>query len=293
MFRLAHISDPHLPASAALGPLWGLASKRTLSRLAWRRKRREHDPAVLAAIVADIVAHKPDHIVVTGDLTNFSTEAEYAAARAWLAGLGDPANVTLSPGNHDALVEQGHAARLDTLAAWLGDASGPFPLVRRRGGVALVNLCSAIPTAPLFASGRLGEDQLARLDAVLEQTGREALFRIVMLHHPPSAGVVSRRKALMDGEALRDVLARRGADLALHGHAHEAAFTSIEGPHGPIPVLGAPSASAIAGYKHPPARWHMIEIEGGAATVIARGLTREGAISEIGRYRLSAARAAA
>jgi 3',5'-cyclic AMP phosphodiesterase CpdA len=290
LFRLAHLSDPHLPAPATLGPASQWLSKRTLSRLAWRRKRLEHDPAVLALITADIAAHAPDHIAVTGDLTNFSTDAEYEAARAWLGSLGNPANVTLSPGNHDALVADGHAARLTTLHPWLGDSPGPFPHVRRRGPVAIINLCSALPTPPLLATGLLGDDQLANLDQALETSAQEALFRVVMLHHPPLAGVVSRRKSLTDGEKLRAVLARRGADLILHGHGHEAAFNAIEGPSGPIPALGAPSASAVIGGHHPAARWNMIDIsDAGALTVIARGVNESGsAIVELGRYNLAA-----
>ena len=287
MFRLAHLSDPHLPPPSEAGAQSALISKRTLSRIAWRSKKRQHDPAVLAAIAADIAVQAPDHLAITGDLTNFSTPAEYAAARAWLATLGEARNVTLSPGNHDALVAEGQAERFATLRPWFGDEGGAeFPHVRRRGAVALVNLCSALPTPPLFAGGRLGAAQLARLGDQLSQLRREGLFRVVMLHHPPVDGVVSRRKALADAAGLRAILAQHGAELVLHGHGHEAVFTSI----GAIPVLGAPSASAVPGGKHPPARWHAIEIdtETGAALVIARGLAPvSGEIGEIGRYVLT------
>ncbi len=289
MFRLAHLSDPHLPASAALGPASQWLTKRTLSRLAWRRKRRQHDPAILALITADIVARAPDHIALTGDLTNFSTEAEYAAACAWLRTLGEPDSITVSPGNHDALVADGNAARLDLLTPWLGGPPSGFPHVRRRGRVAIINLCSAVPTAPHLAAGCLGADQLGRLDEILDQLGREGAFRTLTLHHPAADGVVSQRKALMDGQALREVLARRGAELILHGHGHEAAISTVAGPAGAIPALGVPSASAVAGGRHPPARWHAFEIaENGAVTVIARGLSpnaRE--IVELGRYTLA------
>ena len=147
MFRLAHLSDPHLPPPAGSAAPGELVSKRTLSRLAWRRKRRGHDPRVLAAITADIAAFGCDHVAVTGDLTNFSTGAEFAAARTWLATLGPASDVTVSPGNHDALVAQEEDQRFAGLAPWVGDdgAEG-FPYVRRRGEVALVNLCSAAPT---------------------------------------------------------------------------------------------------------------------------------------------------
>lgn len=284
MFRLAHLSDPHLPSPTGLGPLAELASKRTLSRLAWRRKRMQHDPAVLAAMVADLKAQAPDHVAITGDLTNFATAAEFAAAKAWLQALGPAREVTVSPGNHDALVSAGDAARAATLGPWFGDQAGGFPQVRRRGPVALVNLCSAIATPPLFASGRLGEAQLSRLSQALDELGRAGLFRVVLLHHPVGAGVVSRRKALVDAAALREVLKRQGAELVLHGHAHEAVFGRV----GAIPVLGVPSASSPAGPGHAAARWHMIEIEGGAMQVIARGIDAAGAVGELGRYVLPA-----
>lgn len=293
MFRLAHLSDPHLPSPDGLGPLRELISKRTLSRLAWRKKHRQHDPAVLAALTADIAAYGPDHIALTGDLTNFSTPAEYAAARTWLATLGPPADVTLSPGNHDALVAEGHAGRMATLSPWFGDdEAADFPHLRRRDGVALVNLCSAVPTPPFFAGGRLGEAQLHRLGGALDRLGREGLFRVVMLHHPPVAGVVSRRKALEDAAALREVLERHGAELVLHGHAHEAVFSAAAGPHGPIPVIGVPSASSPHGFHHAAARWHAIEIDTkqrpAAVRVIARGLDRRtGVVVELGRYGLA------
>ena len=90
IFRIAHLSDPHLPPPRGAFGWRDLASKRLLSRIAWRRKRHEHHPQVLAALVADLVAYAPDHIALTGDLTNFASTAEIEAARRWLSGLGAP-----------------------------------------------------------------------------------------------------------------------------------------------------------------------------------------------------------
>lgn len=245
---------------------------------------------MLAKIVADIHDQAPDHIALTGDLTNFSTPQEYAAAREWLTALAPSANLTVSPGNHDALVADGLDERLASLQHWFGDGTeAAFPHVRRRGPLGLVNLCSAIATPPLYASGRLGAAQLGRLPAILDELGRAGLVRVVMLHHPPVAGVVSRRKALEDAEALRAVLLRHGAELVLHGHAHEAAFNTLPGPAGPIPVLGVPSASMPADHHHPAARWHAIEIDPAGLKIVARGLDeRTGMVGEVGRYALAA-----
>jgi 3',5'-cyclic AMP phosphodiesterase CpdA len=288
LFRLAHISDPHLPPPRdAYGDLSELASKRTLSRIAWRKKRGQHDPAILARLIEDVRDWRPDHIALTGDLTNFSTQPEFDAARIWLQGLGDPRDITVSPGNHDALVDQGLEARIAGFAPWFGDEEdGGFPHVRRRGLVALVNLRSAVPTALQLATGRLGATQLERLAVVLGALGREGLYRVVMLHHPPVAGVVSRRKSLDDAEDFRKVIGTMGAELVLHGHAHEAVVGAI----GPTPVLGVPSASATPGHHHPAARWHGITVSAdGAAEVIARGFdAASGGFAEVGRYVLPA-----
>ena len=292
IFRIAHLSDPHLPPPAGAFGWRDLPSKRLLSRIAWRRKHKEHQPDVLAALVADIKAYAPDHIAITGDLTNFASTVEVEAARQWLSCLGPSDRVTLSPGNHDALVGATGPERFLAWAAWLGDDGEPaFPRLRVREGVAIINLCSAIPTAPHLATGRLGESQLARLEALLADPAHSDLFRVVLIHHPPILGAVSKRKSLDDQDALRAILARQGVDLVLHGHAHEGLVATTPGPNGAaIPVLGVPSASALGRGKHPAARWHAIEIthEGaGAASVrvIARGLDPEtGLATELGRY---------
>ncbi|MDG2530086.1 metallophosphoesterase family protein [Caulobacter endophyticus] len=293
IFRLAHLSDPHLPPPPGAFGWRDLASKRLLSRIAWRRKHKIHRPEVLEALVADLKAHAPDHVAITGDLTNFASPVEIAAATRWLQGLGPAETITVSPGNHDALVGETAQARFAPWTAWLGDdEQAAFPQVRLRGPVALFNLCSALPTALHLATGRLGAEQLEKLDALLADPAFADRFKVVLLHHPPIAGAVSGRKSLDDQGPLRDVLAQRGVDLVLHGHAHESLTATIPGPGGrSIPVLGVPSASAWVG-GHSPARWHALEIEpreggGFSLRVIARGLDPQtGGIRELGRYSL-------
>jgi 3',5'-cyclic AMP phosphodiesterase CpdA len=295
IFRIAHLSDPHLPPPKGAFGWRDIASKRLLSRIAWRRKHKEHQPDVLAAIVNDIKAYAPDHIAVTGDLTNFASAVEVEAARQWLSTLGPSDRITLSPGNHDALVKTPGPDRFALWSPWLGDdGEAGFPHLRLRDSVAIFNLCSAVPTAPHLATGRVGAPQMARLEALLADPAHRDLFRVVLIHHPPIPGAVSKRKALEDQGALQEVLARHGVDLVLHGHAHESLAATTKGPEGAaIPVLGVPSASARGRGKHPAARWHAIEItrdDAGTRSirVIARGLDpKTSLIGELGRYVLA------
>jgi len=265
LLRLAHFSDPHLGIS--LGP-W-LASpwlgKRSFSRLSWTRGRKAlQRPEVLAAAIADIRTHAPQHIAITGDVTNFSLPAEFRAAAEWFSSLGDPATVSVIPGNHDALVPVPWANGLAHWQPWMSsDTPGldVFPTLRIRQGVALIGLSTAVPTAPLLASGSLDDAQLHWLASQLPLLKQQGLFRLVMLHHPPADGVVSARKALKNRAAFRAVLKQHGAELVLHGHSRDTRFDPLQGPQGLIASFGLPSISALPNPKDEGARWHLLEIE--------------------------------
>src|SRR5689334_1961772 len=104
-FKLAHLSDPHLPPLPKPRPV-ELAGKRALGYINWVRNRHKYQRRdVLDALVEDIRTQGPDHIAVTGDLVNLALEAEFAPALAWLQGVGPPDRVTAIPGNHDAYVQ--------------------------------------------------------------------------------------------------------------------------------------------------------------------------------------------
>src|SRR2546430_17194507 len=103
MFVLAHLSDPHL-GPVPMPRFAELTGKRALGFVNWQRRRFvRHHPKVLEALVHDLRSAAPDHIAVTGDLVNISLEKEFPPARAWLAPLGSPPDVSLGAGQHHAL----------------------------------------------------------------------------------------------------------------------------------------------------------------------------------------------
>lgn len=249
MFKLAHISDPHL------GPLpsvrWrDLASKRAFGYYNWHRRRGASlGPASLTALVEDLGRQEPDHIAVTGDLVNIGLSAEIEAARIWLDALGDDADVTVVPGNHDAYRPGAVRRFTEAWAPWMaGDEAGRtgFPFVRVREPVALIGVSSAVVTAPLMATGRIGAAQAEALAETLDTLGRDDLFRVVLIHHPPIAGSTPWHKRLIGGSHFRRAVASAGAELVLHGHNHLTSVASIPGRDAAIPVVGATSASLHA-----------------------------------------------
>jgi 3',5'-cyclic AMP phosphodiesterase CpdA len=282
-FVLAHLSDPHI-APLPQVRLAELIGKRATGFVNWRRKRAAiHRPEVLARIVADLKAQEADHIAVTGDLVNLALPGEYAPARAWLDTLGSPADVTLVPGNHDAYVRSGVAASLTHWGDFMrGDETAGFPFLRRRGSLALIGISTSVPSLPLMAIGRLGADQLRRLEKILADCGREGLYRVLLIHHPPTSKRSHYLKRLTDGARLRDVLARHGAELVIHGHNHRRQTVWLDGPNGRIPAIGVPSASEAPPGEHDPAGYNLYRIEGSSGAwrcgVITRGMAGDSVV---------------
>jgi 3',5'-cyclic AMP phosphodiesterase CpdA len=167
------------------------------------------------------------------------------------------------PGNHDAYTavprERGLQHWSNYLASDPGEGDG-YPSVRVRGELALVGVCTAEPTPPFAATGRVGPEQLARLDHILERLGASRLCRVLLIHHPPVAGLTSRRRSLRDAPALAEVLRRRGAELILHGHLHRTTLASLPGPERAIPVIGVPSASHAGPDPARCAAYHLYDI---------------------------------
>jgi 3',5'-cyclic AMP phosphodiesterase CpdA len=268
VIRIAHVSDPHLSTLRGVR-MRELCNKRILGYLSWLwRRRREHRRDVLARLMADLAARHPDRVVISGDLTHVGTPDECRQARVWLDAIAASLPLTLIPGNHDAYIA---APWEDTVGRWqpylCGDDAGAplFPSLRRHGPVALIGLSSANPSPPFCATGTLGAPQLAALGPMLARTRRDGLFRLVIVHHPPAPRRHEWRRALTDARALQRVLADEGAELLLHGHSHCWLDTTVPGPQGAIPALGAPSASALTRRTGRRAGYSMLAISASGA----------------------------
>jgi 3',5'-cyclic AMP phosphodiesterase CpdA len=282
--RFAHLSDWHATTLVGGGAA-RFRGKRLSGWASWAlKRRRHHDPRILEAAFRDVHAQSIDRILVTGDLTHISLESEFRAAARQLEALGSPERVFLIPGTHDCYVSQPASVSWDHWAAYLsGDphssldqglaaclASPPvggfapryegYPTLRVSGRLATIGLCSSIPTPIFRAGGMLGADQLDRLERLLTLLGDRGMCRVVMVHHPVSAKGEPTRRALWDGEALRGVLTRVGAELVLHGHKHRRRVNLVPGPVGLVPIIGVPSSSEVGSKPEKHAQYHVYTV---------------------------------
>ncbi len=275
MFRLAQVSDPHFQSlrNIKLRDFW---SKRLLGAVNLLvRRRRKHRMALLQAMSEDLRRRSIDHLALTGDLCNIALASEWEAALRWIGGLQlAPDRVTVIPGNHDAYVpavfSDGTFEKMFAgyQTADLRVGNDTYPFVRLRDEVALICTSTAVPTGDLGAWGRMGSEQMSRLESLLTSPEVKRRRRVILIHHPPLVNRHGEDRNLRDRGALQALLARTGADLVLHGHDHRDFFKSLPGPDGTrIPVVGAGSASYDGGPDRR-SRYHIFEIDRKSITVV-------------------------
>jgi 3',5'-cyclic AMP phosphodiesterase CpdA len=120
---------------------------------------------------------KPDVVLISGDLVEDGTRAEYELLAEILAPLKAALPVYLAPGNHDE-----REAMRDVMRAHGYDelpTEGFLQYAVDLGELRLLSLDTVVPGEP---GGYLCEERLAWLDARLEEDPRPT---IIMQHHPP------------------------------------------------------------------------------------------------------------
>lgn len=242
--EIAHVSDLHF---AWARRDMGVSPRRLLNKrvLGWVNMtfHRKHPLRIAHALRDDLNHNPPDHLVVSGDLTNLALPGELRQARAWLEHLHlPPERITLIPGNHDAYVKDGLSHFEEALSPWLpGEA---WPRVQENGPVAFFGTSSSLPVPWFRAWGALGTEQLVALE--LQIRASQAPLKAVVVHHPPVLGdgrPDAHRRNNRDWERLVELCLGR-VDWILCGHTHKAFSYTFPGER-PLHVFCAGSTTAL------------------------------------------------
>ena len=208
-FLLAQLSDPHIGAEWADG-----------------------DPvAGLAAAVESVrsMGRQPDAVLVSGDLADNATDAEYEQVRGLLTPLQAPLYVL--PGNHD------DRRALRRHFGMTGADDDPVQYAVDLGPLRLVVLDT---TRPGEDPGELDAERLGWLDAELAAAPDAAT--LIAMHHPPLVtGVPAMDEFGLPAahrRALGEVVHRhRQVRRIVGGHVHRTITAELAGR----PVLTVPS----------------------------------------------------
>jgi 3',5'-cyclic AMP phosphodiesterase CpdA len=200
-----------------------------------------HDPEACAA-VARLVARLPVALlVISGDLTQRATAAQFAQARNFLDALPVPRRLVV-PGNHDLPLLawwerlRGHAH--DRYVRWFGDELEPSCRVP---GFCVVG----VDTTRWWRHqrGSLSEHQMRQVAQRLQQA-RPGDWRIVVSHHPLAAAHAGDRSHRPHRAASALAQWRQaGAQLVLSGHGHDPVVVQ------PLPGLWAAQAGTAVSVR--------------------------------------------
>lgn len=276
--KIAHVSDIHVFDGESLS-LSALLNKRMMGALNWYLIRhKKHSRKIWEAMCEDLAMQQPDHVVITGDLSNMSLPSEFARVRRNLDALPlGPERISVIPGNHDVYIPRVARERLfeawfspymTSLAGNLPDETvaatkeEEFPFVRvLPGNVVVIGTSTAVPTSFVKATGCLGTSQLRRLREVLAQW--QGHYRVVLIHHPPMKYKRDWFRGLRDKEALHRVIAEVGCELLLHGHEHRDMLHHLQGPAGPVPIIGVGSGTYADPRQDRAGRYNVYTIDQG------------------------------
>lgn len=152
----------------------------------------------------------PEFVVISGDLTNTGSEADFALVRELLADISIPVFLTL--GNCD---DRGEFYRTFMPDADISDA--PYNHSQVFDGVHLITLDSTIPKK---LSGELKSSQLDWLSKTLELS--PDIPKVIAIHHPPTSVAlpVLSSICLQNAQELQNRLKNKNVIALLCGHVH-------------------------------------------------------------------------
>ena len=155
---------------------------------------------------------RPDFVVHTGDLTHFSTAAQFDQVKQMLSGLRTGQVLTL-PGEHDSTDDTGDKYRQVFGAGSQGDGWYSFD---HKG----VHFISLVNTINLQSLGHLGTDQLAFVKADVARLSSETPI-VVFSHIPLFAMYPAWGWGTDDAVQALSMLRRFGSVTCLNGHVHQ------------------------------------------------------------------------
>lgn len=189
------------------------------------------DARVVEALMADLHHHRPDLIVISGDLTQRARSHQFAEAKAFLNRL--PAPSLIVPGNHDLAPLYRPLSRLfKPRERFHSLIHQPWPVWSDDELVA-IGLDST--RSLRWTSGKLRAAHLDHVQKVGEAAAATAC-RVAFLHHPPHTA--------LSGHPF-EALAERGVDVVLTGHVHKAHVEVIVGD-GPSSCLLVQASTACS-----------------------------------------------
>jgi 3',5'-cyclic AMP phosphodiesterase CpdA len=194
-----------------------------------------HRPRLAEGVLEFIDRHRPDLVVVSGDLTQRAKPEQFRQARAFVDRIPVPTLVV--PGNHDVPMYRVWERVFAPFGTYRREFAAELEPIYRDDEMLVVGINTAFNWT--IKDGRI---KLARLLEVGElfSSVPETVLKVVVAHHhlipPPNFGS---QGVLGNAYEAIDLFSSVGVDLILSGHLHQAYIGSSEEfyPKGRPPVV--------------------------------------------------------
>ena len=197
-----------------------------------------HLPQVSQGVLDFIDNHRPDIVVLSGDLTQRARPEQFRQARAFVDRIHRISVPTLVvPGNHDVPMYRFWERIFSPFGAYRKYFGEELEPVYRDDEMLVVGINTAFNWT--IKDGRIPLRRLLEVAELLQQTP-EAVFKVVVAHHhlipPPNFGT---QRVLGNAYEAIDLFSSSGVDLILSGHLHQAYIGNSEEfyPKGRPPVV--------------------------------------------------------
>jgi 3',5'-cyclic AMP phosphodiesterase CpdA len=194
-----------------------------------------HRPELAEKVLEFAGRHRPDVIVLSGDLTQRAKPKQFQEARRFVDRL--PAPTLVVPGNHDVPLYRVWSRALSPFATYRKHFSPELEPAWRDDELLLVGLNTAHGWT--LKEGRVSMGRLREVVALM-QAVPPGVFKVVVAHHhltpPPRFG--TQTVASNAFEAI-ETFSAAGVELVLSGHQHQTYVATSEEfyPSGRAPVI--------------------------------------------------------
>ncbi|HIA01406.1 MAG TPA: metallophosphoesterase [Myxococcales bacterium] len=250
--RIAQLSDLHIFDSEGVMAR-DFVSKRAIGGVNLLIGRHKNHPLELAErLIADVTSQSLDHVVVTGDVTNLSLPGEFQRAAGLLRLIGGYDALTVIPGNHDIYTRGAEKQRRfesyfghTLFGSDMDSEDRDFPAIKDLGEVLVIGLCSAFASSLLTSWGRVGDEQLSRLESQLSSGKYDNHFKVALVHHNiHQRGFLAEKTALLkDRDEVVQRLLKLKVKLLLHGHTHKAHRFEVSRDDHTMQIMGSGSST--------------------------------------------------